>query len=200
MPTLKHITDLSINPLHKSLSGLKLVIILIVWSNSSVLTAQIAPSQQHQVEAVFLFNFTQFVEWPANNFSTPETPLVIGVLGKNPFGTYLNETVSNEKVNQHPLIVQYYNTPEEIKTCHILFINLPETNKLEQVVTSLRGRNILTVSDAPNFLKQGGVIRFFTKDNKIQFQINPEAAKASDLIVSSKLLRLAEIVIPKKNN
>jgi hypothetical protein len=91
------------------------------------------------------------------------------------------------------MIVQHYNNIEEIKTCHILYINLPETNKLEQVIENLKGRNILTVSDAPDFLKHGGMIRFFTKNNKIQLEINLEPSKEANLVISSKLLRLAEI-------
>jgi len=112
----------------------------------------------------------------------------------------LKDAVTDEKVNNHPLIVRYFNTIDEVKDCHILFINLPESNKLEEVIIGLKGKNILTVSDADAFLKQGGMIRFFTKDDKIQLQINPEAVKAADLTISSKLLRLAEIIVPKKNN
>jgi hypothetical protein len=162
------------------------------------LSMQTVINREYQVKAVFLFNFTQFVEWPANTFTGPETPIVIGVLGKNPFGTYLDETVLNEKVNNRTLLIHYYNSPEEVKNCQILFINLRETKKLEQTLLALKGKNILTVSDQNSFLNQGGMIRFFTKNNKIQFQINPEAAKAAELNVSSKLLRLAEIVVPEK--
>jgi hypothetical protein len=161
------------------------------------LSMQTIINREYQVKAVFLFNFTQFVEWPANAFNGPETPIVIGVLGKNPFGTYLDETVLNEKVNNRSLLVHYYSSPEEVKNCQIVFINL-DTKKLEQALLALKGKNILTVSDQNSFLNQGGMIRFFTKNNKIQLQINPEAAKAAELSVSSKLLRLAEIVVPEK--
>jgi len=167
---------------------------------SNPLLAQQPGSREYQLKAVFLFNFTQFVEWPPNTFSDPERPLVIGVLGKNPFGNYLNEAVVNEKVNNHPLVVHYYNSIEEVKTCHILFINLSEANKLEQAVTSLKERSILTVSDSPDFPKQGGMIRFYTSNNKIKLQINLEASKAANLVLSSKLLRLAEIFSPPENN
>jgi len=156
------------------------------------LSAQSPASPEYEVKAVFLFNFTQFVQWPANSFPTDQAPLVIGILGEDPFGTYLKETVLGEKVNGHSMIVQQYTNVEEIKTCHILFINLPET-RLEQVVENLKGRNILTVSDAPGFLEHGGMIRFFTRNNKIQLQINLEPSKEANLVISSKLLRLSKI-------
>jgi hypothetical protein len=163
------------------------------------LAAQSPASPEYEVKAVFLFNFTQFIQWPPGSFPTDQAPLIIGILGEDPFGSYLQETVLGEKVNGHTIIVQHYNNIEEIKTCHILFINLPET-RLDQAAESLKGRNTLTVSDAPGFLKHGGMIRFFTRNNKIQLQINLEPSKEANLVISSKLLRLAEIYSPTKNN
>jgi hypothetical protein len=157
------------------------------------LSAQKPPSREYQIKAVFLFNFTQFVEWPANALQ-PKAPLVIGILGEDFFGSYLQEIISAEQVNGHPLTIQRYSQIEEIKTCHILFISKSEKSRIEAITSGLKGRNILTVSDVDNFIKQGGMIRFYTVDNKIQLRINPDAAKEANLIISSKLLRLAQIV------
>lgn len=164
------------------------------------LSAQIPSNREYQIKAIFLFNFTQFVEWPTTSFSSDQEPLVIGILGKDPFGTYMKETIEGEKINGRQLIVQHYNNVAEIKTCHIVFINIEKANNLSEVILSLKGRNILTVGDSNGFLQHGGMVRFFTKNNKIQLQINPEAAKAANLIISSKLLRLAEIFVPNKHN
>ncbi|MCD6067604.1 MAG: YfiR family protein [Bacteroidetes bacterium] len=155
--------------------------------------AQPPTAMEKQVKAVFLFNFTQFTEWPANAFSSPEAPLVIGILGDDPFGKYIDEVIAGEKANNHPLVVKRYSSEEDIKNCHVLFINISESNKQKQVLSGLKNEGILTISDQSTFLKQGGMIRFFTKDNKIQFQINPDAVKSDNLIISSKLLRLASI-------
>ena len=161
-----------------------------------IFSAQTPGTREYQIKAIFLFNFTQFIEWPASSFSTAQSPMVIGILGKDPFGNYLEEVLANEKANGHALIAHHYSTIDELESdCEILYIN-PETPKIETIITKLKGRNILTVSEAPNFIKQGGIVRFYTKDNKIQLQINPEAAKSANLAISSKLLRLAEIVIP----
>ena len=60
--------------------------------------AEATPSAEYQVKAAFLYNFAQFVEWPARAFPAPDSPLIIGVLGENPFGTYLEEDlVKGEK-------------------------------------------------------------------------------------------------------
>ena len=157
------------------------------------ISAQIDAAREYQIKATFLFNFTQFVEWPAESFSSPQSPAVIGILGKDPFGQYLEQAITGESLNKHPLIIKRFNSVEEINNCHILFIG-PGKNKTEDVLQKLKGKSILTVSDAGSFTKLGGMIRLYTKNDKINIQINLEAAKAENLAISSKLLKLAEIV------
>lgn len=170
------------------------VIALLSLLAATSLPAQSAVPAEYQVKAVFLFNFAQFVDWPPKAFVQPQAPLIIGILGGDPFGTYLDETVRGEKVNNHPLVVQRYRRVEDIKTCHVLFISGSEANQLEQILELLKGRNILTVGDTAGFASNGGIIQFATEKNKIRLKINLQAAKAAQLTISSKLLRPAEIV------
>jgi hypothetical protein len=183
----------------KNLSGPWIVLFVLLLSSGLSLLAETAPPAEYQLKAVFLFNFAQFVEWPPEAFPEAQTPLIIGVLGEDPFGIYLDDTVRGEKVNNRPLIVQRYHRLDEIKTCHILFVSQSEANRLEPIFTSLKGRNTLTVSDAVGFAQRGGMIRFVTERNKIRLRINLEAAKAANLTISSKLLRPADIVAPGKD-
>lgn len=172
----------------RHLLGRLLLLCLLVWSAAS------AATPEYQLKAVFLFNFTQFVEWPADAFADANSPLIIGVLGDDPFGDYLDDTVRGETVNGRPLQVQRYRRADEIKTCHVLFVSNSETEHLMQVLGSLKGRSILTVGDVDEFTHDGGIIRFATLSNKIRLKISLDAAQAAKLTISSKLLRPAEIV------
>lgn len=183
----------------KNLSGPWIVLFVLLFSSGLSLVAETVPPAEYQLKAVFLFNFAQFVEWPPEAFPEAETPLIIGVLGEDPFGAYLDETVRGEKVNGRLLAVQRYRRVEEIKTCHLLFISRSEANRVEQIVAGLKDRNILTVADAEGFARRRVMIRFVTEKNKIRLRINLEAAKAANLTISSKLLRPAEIVAPGKD-
>jgi hypothetical protein len=176
-----------------------LVLFAVLSADGLHLSAQTVISKEYQVKAVFLFNFSQFVEWPTNAFPERQTPLVIGVLGEDPFGVFLDETVRGEAMNKHPLVIQRYHRIEDIKACHILFISQSEMSRLDRILASLKGRNILTVGDADGFAQQGGMIRFVTDKNKIRLRINLEATTAASLTLSSKLLRPAEIVAPGKD-
>ena len=68
------------------------------------------------------------------------------------------------------------------------------------MLEAMQGKNILTISDYPDFLKQGGMIRLVTISNKIKVQINIDACRKSEMVISSKLLRLAEIYTTEANN
>ena len=163
-------------------------------------TAQTVTPKEYKVKAAFLYNFAQFVEWPPVAFGDAQSPLVIGIIGDDPFDGYLDELVRGEKVNGRPLRVQRCHSVEEIKTntCHVLFISKSEMGQLDEILAGVKGRNILTVGEAEGFTTRGGMIRFATEQSKIRLRINVEAAKAVNLTISSKLLRLAEIVVPGK--
>ena len=157
--------------------------------------AQAPPAPtEYQVKAVFLFNFSQFVDWPAASFADGGSPLVIGVFGPDPFGTTLDEIVRGETVNGRPLTVRRYQTIEQIDDCHILFIDRSQGEQLDAVVAALKGRSVLTVGDFEGFARRGGIIRFVTVGNKIRLRVNLAAAQQAKLTISSKLLRPAQIV------
>jgi hypothetical protein len=149
---------------------------------------------EYQLKAVFLFNFSQFVDWPPAAFADERAPLVIGVLGEDPFGGELDAAVSGETVNGRPLTVRRYRRVEEIEQCHILFIDRSERDRLGKILDKIDGRSVLTVGDFEGFARNGGMIRFVSSGNRIRLRINLEAAQAADLAISSKLLRPAEIV------
>jgi hypothetical protein len=146
------------------------------------------PANEYQVKAAFLFNFAKFVEWPPSAFTDANTPLVIGVLGQDPFGSYLDDTVRGERVNSRSLKVQRYRNAGEIRNCHILFISRSESERLDQIVTNFRSRQMLLVTDADG--GRGVMIRFVNEGNRIRFKIDAQAAKTANLTISSKLLRL----------
>lgn len=161
--------------------------------------AQTKISREYQIKAAFLFNFAQFVTWPPDAFTNAAAPFRIGILGEDPFGAFLDETVRNEKVNGHPLVVQRYRSAKDIKDCQILFVSRSESRRVKRILADLKDRNILTVGDMEDLVESGGIICFSTKKNKIHFQVNLEAAKNANLTISSKMLRLAEIVTPGKD-
>jgi len=156
--------------------------------------AKAATPKEYQVKAAFLFNLAQFVTWPPRVLGKADQPFVIGILGKDPFGRFLDETVKGEKVGTHPMVVRRYGDVQDIKNCQIVFIGQSEKGRLAQALEGLKGRSILTVGDFEGFAQGGGIVRFLTDKGKVRLRINLRAAKNADLTISSRVLRVAEIV------
>ena len=165
---------------------------LLTLAGLSGMTAD-APTE-YQVKAVFVYNFSHFVEWPAQVFADPKAPFVIGILGDDPFGARLDEAVRGEQIDQHPLIVRRFRSVDEIGDCRILYIDRAEGPQLRQILASLDHRSTLTVSELDDASQRGVMIQFVTDNNRIRLRINVDSARAAGLTISSKLLRPAEIV------
>ncbi len=176
-----------------------LILSSLLLTGGPSLFAQTTISKEYQIKAVFLFNFAQFVQWPPTVFTREDEPFRIGILGEDPFGSFLDETVQGEKIDGHPLVVERYGSIAAAKGCQILFIGKAEMGQIESIFEDLKGQNILTVGDAEGFVQKGGVVRFATEKNKIHLRISLQAAKRANLTISSKILRLSEIVEPRGN-
>jgi hypothetical protein len=171
--------------------------LVIAWAllAAAPLYANDAPiPHEFQIKAVFLYNFAQFIEWPPDAFESTDSPLVIGVLGLDPFGDFLDETVRGETVNGRRLVVERYRWISEIDRCHVLFVSGSEGRRVEQILSALQGRPILTVCDWEGLAQRGAMIRFVMQRNRVRLRINLDAAKQAGLTISSKLLRSAEMV------
>lgn len=150
-------------------------------------------SREFQLKAVFLYNFAQFAEWPESAFSGEKSPIIIGIVGPDPFGNALEETVHGENIQGHPLTIEHFARAADIKTCHILFITQPEIRHLDEISKDIKGKPVLTVADTDGPSSSAAIIRFVVENNKVHFRINPEAARAENISLSSKLLRVAEV-------
>jgi hypothetical protein len=155
--------------------------------------AAAAPSE-YQVKAVFLFNFSRFVDWPAAAFPSASAPLVMCIFGHDPFGADLDEVVKGEVVNGRPLLIRRVQVTAGTSECHILFIHKSEDRRLDEVLSAVDRRSTLTVSDVPGPAQRGVMIRLVTVQGRIRLRIDVESARAADLTISSNLLRSAEIV------
>jgi hypothetical protein len=168
-----------------------LLVILLGGLNSAY--AQTKPPLEYQIKAAFLFNFTRFVHWPTTAYLSSDSPFIIGVVGKDPFGRYLDELMSGEAVDGHRIIVRRFNDDADLSSCQLVFFNLDEPQKLKSTLTQLSRQSTLCVSDNDDFLRMGGILHFYMEDNKVKMEINLSAAKAAKLEISAKLLQLAKL-------
>jgi hypothetical protein len=154
-------------------------------------------SSEYLIKAGFIYNFAKLVEWPTSAFAQPDSPIVIGILGDDPFGATLDRIVADKKINGRGFAVKrlkWGRDLKELRDCNILFVSSSEKEHLDSLVDATKWLPILTIGDAPGFARRGGIINFTLEDNKVRFEVNVEAAKHADLTISSRLLTLAKIV------
>ena len=146
------------------------------------------------MKTAFLFNFAKFIEWPPSSFATPQSPFTFCVLGQDPFGSILTDTLQGKVIRDRPLAVRRLKDKSEARSCQIVFVSSSESPHLPEIVETLRGGNVLLVGETNRFAASGGTIEFTLEDDRVRFAINTDAAGRSGLKFSSKLLALAKLV------
>lgn len=171
--------------------GWLLVIAVLV----GLLPARPAPAQnsrrEYAIKAGLVYNFLKFVDWPAQALSG--NTLVMGVYGSNPFGPSLS-SLNGKTVKGRTIAVRVVNSPAEAEDCHVLFIPAEQAGRRSQILEAVRGSSVLTIGESRGFAREGGMINFVVKDDRVGFEVNLEAAERARLSISSQMLKYATIV------
>jgi len=164
----------------------------LLFTVSSVLAEQ--KPNEYQVEAVYLYNFGRFVEWPSRVAPTKSDVFTICVLGEDPFGRTLDATFAGATIENRSVVARRISSPNESADCQILFLSSSEASRLSKIIESLNKTAVLTVSDMPQFSQRGGMIQFVLEGNRVRFEVNLNATQKAGLTLSSELLKVATAV------
>src|SRR5215470_12681842 len=131
----------------------KLIAVVAVLLSGLVMTNHSGAQalSEYQIKAAFLFNFAKFIEWPSTAFPDPAAPLILGIVGQDPFGPDLEQTVMGKTVNNRPLVIKRFPNRQTMEPCPILFVSQSEQDHLAQLIAALRSSNTLTVSETDQF-------------------------------------------------
>jgi hypothetical protein len=170
-----------------------LVFFSLIHLTATPASAQV--SKEYQLKAVFLWRLAQFTQWPADSFENADSPIIVCVLGENPFGDALDAAVRDETAHGRRLLARYYRGLDQVKMCHIVYIAGSVARQTKEIIAGVSGRSILTVSDIEGFTRSfNGMVRFLTEQNKLKLRVNLKAVTAAGLVLDPRLLRAAEIV------
>jgi hypothetical protein len=180
----------------RHLRGLVVLIamMLSLLGSPLVLGSDTGTSREHQIKAAFVYNFTKFIEWPAQSFPDANAPIIIGVLGETPFATELEQLVRDRKVNGHTILVKRIQSVAEAASTHLLFVSATEDAQLASLRAALESRPIVTVGESSSFAQSGGTITFILQDDKVRFEISTATAEQTGLRISAQLQKLAATV------
>lgn len=161
---------------------------------ASAQTLDSSDSSEYLIKAGFIYNFAKLVGWPQGAFAQPDSPIVIGILGSDPFGGIIDRILADKQIDARHFVIKRLKWGMDLKGCDILFIGSSEAAHLEEVIHALKGIPVLTIGETPGFAKRGCIINLIVEENKVRFEVNLDAAKQADLNISSRLLALARII------
>jgi hypothetical protein len=171
------------------------ILMMVAMGQASLAWSQAdEDSSEYLIKAGYIYNFAKLVEWPSSAFAQPDSPIVIGLVGTDPFGPILDKVLEGKKVNGHPFLIKRLKLTSELKDCHILFIGSSVGSRLGETLRLTKGTPVLTISELPGFADHGGIIHLTLEQNKVRFEVNVDAAKQADLNISSRLLVLAKVI------
>jgi len=153
-----------------------------------------APFTEYQVKALFLYNFSKYVDWPAAAFPQADAPITIGLLGENKFDSALENAVAGKTIGGRKIVIQPVKNEADWGKCNILFISASENRRLAEILDRVKALPVLTVGESSQFVRSGGIINFMKKENTVRFEVDLNAAQLAQLQISSKLLKVADTV------
>ena len=142
------------------------------------------------IEAAYLRNFARYVVWPDTAFDSERAPWRVCVLGADPFGDTLESTFEGRTEQGRSFVLVRGEQATELATCQIVYVAYPGSARRRAALAALAKQPVLTVGDAPEFLEEGGMIRFHVSDH-VEFDVNLDRARASSLSIRTKMLEVA---------
>ena len=154
---------------------------------------QVPTAGEKALKVAFIYNFIKFSRWPANHTLSQTPVLRACVFGRIEFRRQL-ATIDGKQISDHRVEVKYIGKIEQGQACHILFVGFLEPKLFSALLTKTKDAPVLTISDNEAFSTSGGMIEIFQSDQKLQFKINNKKVNQVGIKLSSKVLKLAEIV------
>lgn len=170
-------------------------IALVVSAGFSATAGQdLVRRDPHEVEAAYIRNFARYVTWPVGALPAPGAPWCVGVLGRDSFVGVLERTLRGRAEQGRPFEVHRAASLWELPVCQIVFVGHDDPGRRRLALRALHGKPVLTVGDAPEFLRGGGMIQFVVGDT-VQMSINLDQARAGSLQIQTKMLEVSREVL-----
>lgn len=156
-------------------------LVVLVFGFTQGLFAQNAVHYQ----ALFVYNFTRYIQWPSSS-NSPE--FVIGVLGKSDIYGELKTLVSNKKVGLSTIVVKQFVNASEIGKCQILLVSNEVSSQVPQLASEFQKKNTLIITERSGLSRKGAGICFALEDGKQKFEISKTNVEKTGLMVNNQLI------------
>jgi hypothetical protein len=164
-----------------------------IWLGLPVSAAQSAADYELQVKAAFVYQFTRYVEWPTGALA-PGAPFSVCVVAQSSVRRAIEHVLEGERFEGRPIRLLTPSTPDAAKACHLLYIEAGSMAQGEPLLGAVERSPVLTISDASDFVDNGGHIQLFREGPRVRFDLNRTTAGQRGLVLRSQLLRVARAI------
>lgn len=156
--------------------------------------ATLPPSVEYQIKADFVYTVAKFVEWPDKAFAGPGAPLTFGIVGSDVVADAIAQALRGKRVHERPIRTVRITDLHRALECQIVYVSEPDPAKVKALLAEVASASILTVGEAGDFANRGGILEIRMRDTLVQFEVNTHSAERAGISISSKILRLGEVV------
>ena len=148
-------------------------------------------AQIYNYYQIFIYNFAKYIQWPTDK---QNGDFVIGVLGNSPITEHLQKMAAQKKVGEQSITIEVFQSQQQIKPCHMLFIPANESTSFLKLKSKLGNSSTLIITEKEGMGKEGSNINFIVVNGKLRFELNKIETEKSNLKVSSDLTKLAILI------
>ena len=156
--------------------------------------ATLPPSVEYQIKADFVYTVAKFVDWPEGAFASPSTPLTFGIVGSDVVADAISQALRGKKVHERPIRTVRVTDPRRALDCQILYVSDPDPVRIKALLDQVGTSSILTIGEGGDFAARGGILGLHLSDTLVQFEVNMQSAEKAGISISSKILRLGQVV------
>lgn len=156
--------------------------------------ASLPPSVEYQIKADFVYTVAKFVDWPEGAFTGPGAPLTFGIVGSDVVADAIGQALRGKKVHERPIRTVHITDPRRALECQILYVSDPDPARMKSLLDQVGTASILTVGESGDFAARGGILGLRLSDTLVQFEVNMRSAERAGITISSKILRLGQVV------
>jgi hypothetical protein len=185
----------------RNLSDRTRLLCLVCFSTLLIVSASVHANEQsieYKIKAAYLYHFSKFTQWPDQIAFPEQDAFTLCIVGKDPFGSIITPIENKTAHGLQIKLVYFSRVNSQLRQCNVVFIAKTKPKKVQSILKTLSGLNILTVGESTNFAVNGGIIGFIIDNGRVQFQINQSAAQTAQLRFDARLLKLGQHVTTKQ--
>lgn len=161
--------------------------------------------EPYKIKAAIVYHLANMVNWPSEKFENGEKSVRIGVAGSDSEGivAILKSSLDSRQIDGKTIVVQSFADrgkleviydDEAIGDFHVLYFLEDRGIVGEEALNRLARDHVLTVGESTRFLDRGGMVGLSFENGRPKIRVNLGEAKKGKLVISSELLRHAQIV------